>query len=304
MGNLSNIQLRRLDLTLLLVLSEALRTRKLGTVARTLGLTPSAISHALSRLRDIFGDPLFMRRPSGVEPTARALELAEPVARALEALGQALQPAEFSPARIKRTFHIAALDYLITIHAPGLIETVRSQAPDARLAFVNFGRQEALQGLTEGRIDLAIGVFAPDPKRIARTVIGSLSFVTVARKKHPALRRGLTLERYVALDHIIVSGTGDFIGPIDTVLGRQGLQRRVIAALPQFLASLASVAASDAIASVPTGIAERYAELFDLKVFALPLAMPRTEFVAVHGLHGGNDRALQWLLGVVPRLER
>lgn len=300
---MNTIQLRRLDLTLLLVFSEALRTRKLGTAASSLGLTPSAISHALTRLRDIFGDPLFVRRPFGVEPTARALELAEPVARAIEALSKALQPAEFSPARIKRTFRIAALDYLVTIHAPGLIDTVRKEAPEARLTFVNLGREEALDQQAEGRVDLVIGVYAPDPKRYVRTVLGSLSFVTVARKQHPALRHGLTLGRYVALDHIIVSGTGDLAGPIDRMLEQQGKERRVIAALPQFLASLASVAASDAIATVPTGIAERYARLFDLDVFAFPLTMPKTEFVAVHGLRGRNDRALQWLLGMVPRTE-
>ena len=301
MSDLNTIQLRRLDFTLLLVLSEALRTRKLGSVARTLGLTPSAISHALARLRDIFGDPLFIRRPGGVEPTARALELAEPVARALDALGQALEPVTFEPHLIRRTFRIAALDYLITIHAPGLIERVRKDAPEMRLAFVNLGRQESLQGLAQGRLDVAIGVFAPDPRRLHRTVLGTLTFVTVARKKHPALRRGLTPERYAALDHIIVSGTGELSGPIDTVLERQGLTRRVIAALPQFLASLATVAASDAIASVPAGIAERYAKLFDLDVHEFPISLPATEFVAMQPLRSTTDRALQWLLDKIPQ---
>lgn len=299
MSKLSITQLRRLDLTLLLVLSEAIRTRKLGLVASNLGLTPSAISHALARLRDIFGDPLFVRRPGGVEPTERALALAEPVARAIEGLNAALQPADFSPAEIRRTFRIAALDYLVTIHAPGLIETVRHDAPEARLSFVNFGRNESLRGVADHSLDLAIGVFAPEPRRFLRTVLGDFQFVTVARKKHPALRQGLTLETYAGLDHIMVSGTGDLSGGIDALLEKSGLQRRVVAALPQFLASLATVAQSDAVASVPEGIATHYAGLFNLDVFAFPIVMPRIEFVAMQTLGGARDRAIEWLLGKI-----
>ena len=297
MSDLNTTQLRRLDLTLLLVLSEGLRTRKLGQVAENLGLTPSAISHALSRLRDIFDDPLFVRRPKGIEPTPRALELAEPVGRAIELLTGTLQRGTFDPARINRTFRVAALDYLITMHAPHLIETIRTAAPDARLAFVSLGRQEALRRLLEGQLDLDIGVYPDAPDRYHRHLLGRSHFVTVARKKHPAFTAGMTLDRYVAADHIVVSGSGELTTGIDSALERLGRARRVIAALPQFLASLQTVANSDAIASVPSGVAERYAKAFGLEIFPFPLDLPPFEFVALTALHANSDPALQWLIG-------
>jgi DNA-binding transcriptional LysR family regulator len=286
---------------LLLVLSEALRARKLGDVARTLGLTPSAISHALARLRDIFGDPLFVRRPHGVEPTARALALAEPIARAIEELTRALEPAEFVPADLKRTFRIAGLDYLVTIHAPGLIGSVLRDAPDVKLSFVNLGEKRSLDGLADNQLDLAMGVFAPDPARFKRTVLGRFQFVTVARKRHPALRRGLTLETFMALDHVMVSGTGELSGAIDKLLAKSGRKRRVVASLPQFLASLAAVASSDVIASVPTGIAEQYAGQFALDVLPFPMPMPPVEYVAMQSTRSTYDQAVAWLLGKLPR---
>jgi len=119
---MNDAQLRRLDAGLLLVFEEVLRTGNLSKASERLRLTPSAISHALARLRDIFGDPLFLRRPQGVVPTPRTLALREPIARALGALRGALsEQGEFQPASIDRLFQIAALDALIVTLAPKLL---------------------------------------------------------------------------------------------------------------------------------------------------------------------------------------
>ncbi len=118
MMNLKDAQLRRLDMTLLLVFDEAIATGKLSAAASRLGLTQSAISHAIKRLREIFDDELFVRTPRGVQPTTRALALRAPLSEALRLLGCAVGHASFDPARDERVFRIAASDYETSLFAP------------------------------------------------------------------------------------------------------------------------------------------------------------------------------------------
>ena len=125
MTDFDPVQLRRLDPTLLLVLDEALKHRRLTLVAERLGLTPSAISHALGRLRDVYGDPLFLRRAGGIEPTPVALALAGPVRAALEALAATIGTARgFDPRTAQRVFRVAAFDNTVSVIGPRSISTL------------------------------------------------------------------------------------------------------------------------------------------------------------------------------------
>jgi DNA-binding transcriptional LysR family regulator len=298
MTKVNDIQLRRLDAGLLLVFSAAYETRRLAHVARALGLTPSAISHALSRLRDVFGDQLFVRNQAGVSPTRRAAEIYPAVKRALEALRSALPAQAFDVAKLERTFRIAALDYAIVIMGPALIGTIAKDAPGVRLSFVTMGREESLEAVRQGRLDFSIGVFDNVPDNLIRSELTQDSFVTVMRKGHSAAN-ALTLARYAALDHIIVSGSGDLSGPIDRGLVKLGRSSRVIAAVPQFLASLATILISDTIATVPRKMAERYAQALGLAVVPCPVKLPPFVVSAVHARESGQDPATQWLVGLI-----
>lgn len=300
MSEFDHVQLRRLDPTLLLVFAEAVRTRRLSVVAARLGLTPSAVSHAVARLRDVFGDPLFVRRATGVEPTARALALAVPVEEALAALTRALaEGRDFDPARLVRTFRVNALDYTVSLVAPTLAAAVATTAPGVFLSFRTQGRAETLRALAAGETDLGIGVFEPVPAGFVATPLYLERFVTVARARHPRLATGLDLDRFVALDHLLVSGSGDRTGPVDEALARLGRARRVIAAVPQFLAALAVVQTTDAVVTVPESLARAYAGLFGLAVHETPVAVPPFAVVAVRGPLSATDRAVSWLVGVI-----
>lgn len=159
MSDLSSAQLRRLDLTLLLVFLGLLRHRKALDVAHELGLTQSAISQALRRLRDIFEDELFLRRPYGMEPTAVALSLEAPVAQAVEALRGALGAARsFDPAAATGIVRIAALDAQQAVLIPPLSARLRDQAPGLRLSILPLARRDAVEALIDGRVDLSIGL--------------------------------------------------------------------------------------------------------------------------------------------------
>lgn len=297
MKDISDTELRRLDLTLLLVLDGALRHRKLSAVARQLGLTQPAISHAVSRLRDILGDPLFVRRSNGVQPTPRALALAQPVAQALAALRDALQQGRrFDPGSAAREFRIAALDYAIAMLVPDFLARFSAVAPGCRLAFRSLGYEAGRAALADGSIDLILGIPAPAGPFLQRTLMAE-DFVVLARPDHPVIGRKLNLARYLRCGHLLVSAAGDARGSVDNALGRIGKERRVVAAVPQFLAGFAAVAGSDMITTAPRRLARRHAAAFGLKQFEVPFAMPGFEVATLRHENTAQDAGLVWLEG-------
>lgn len=297
MTRLNDTQLRRLDLTLLLVFDEAVRSRRFNHVADRLGLTPSAISHAMTRLRSIFEDPLFRRVGNAVVPTPRALTLAGPVARALAELRQAMDEGRsFDPARLERSFRIAAPDAVIATLLPSALPVFARLAPLARFSIVIRGREAGMAELREGRLDLAIGVYPDTLEGFTRSVLSRETFVVVCRRGHPlAAAQRPSLEDFLRCDHLLVSAAGDFEGAVDTRLGEMGLRRTVVAALPQFLPALAAVAHSDAIVTVSRSVAQRYGGLFNLASLEPPLDLPGFDVVLLSGPFGQNDPAIAWL---------
>jgi DNA-binding transcriptional LysR family regulator len=268
-------------------------------VAARLGLTPSAISHALTRLRDIFDDPLFERRHDGVQPTRRALDLEPHIKSALAIVQNAISEQALDPFKLKRVFKIAALDYVMVFVGPAITRIVAKQAPHVQLSFTTLGRSEALTAVKRGEVDLSIGVFPTLTEDVELQTITYDSFVCVARKGHPALKKGMSAKIYAELDHILVSGSGELSSQVDEVMRHQGTSRRVVAAVPQFLASLATVAISDVIASVPQRLAVRYAKKLGLETHPMPIKMGSFRVTAAMSKSAASDAALQWLIGLI-----
>jgi DNA-binding transcriptional LysR family regulator len=238
-----------------------------------------------------------------VVATPRALALREPIGRALGALRGALDDeGEFRPASIDRLFQIAALDALIVTIAPKLLARLTRDAPQARLAFRTLGREEALKAVREGRADLALGVFEAPGLGMTTFSLGKESFVVIARKGHALFRDGLSLEAWLATDHIVVSAAGDLHGAIDPILAARGLKRRTLAAVPQFLAAFATVAAGEATASVPASLARTFAERFGLAVYPPPTAIPPFELKILRARATAPDPALDWLTQTILEL--
>jgi DNA-binding transcriptional LysR family regulator len=296
MQTIDDVHVRRLDGTLLLVFEGVLQHRNLTAAAKRLGMTQSAASHALARLRDITGDPLFVRQGAGVAPTSRALALAAPVGRALAALREAVAGGRrFDPSTAERTFTIAALDYLFTGSGPELLRRLQRDAPGCRLIFRTLGRDLGFAALADGTCDLLVGALdAPSPDFERRAVLSD-RFAIVARHDHPKLDGGLDLATWLELDHVLVSASGHLTGQVDEALAGIGRRRRVVMSLPQFLAALSAVAGSDAVAAVPTKIATRYAEAFGLRVHAPPIDMPRFEIAVLRHRATLSDLAIDWI---------
>lgn len=297
MSELSETKLRRLDLTLLLVFLGLVRHRKAGAVAAELGLTPSAISQALKRLRAVFDDPLFLRRPQGLEPTAAALALALPVAHAVETLRQALGSAgSFDPARAEGIVRLAALDAEQAVLVPPLAARLQAASPGLRLSVLPLGRGDAVEALVQGRADLALGFLRNLPARIASLPLYEESYLVAGRREVLPDAPALDLDAYCAADHVLVSPAGDLHGIVDERLAAIGRSRRIVLGLPGFLPALAAVAASAALVTMPSRIVRAFAPGFGLAI-ALPPVVLRRFPVSVfwHRRHDADPRR-RWLV--------
>lgn len=300
MADIDENKIRQLDGSLLLVLRELLRQRRTTLVARRLGLSQSAVSHALARLRVLFGDPLFVRKPYGLEPTRHALELAPRIEALIDAIQQALGLSDsFVPETSTRGFRIGAPDHIATLIAPPLLRAFLRDAPHARFAFSQRLGQDALDALARDEIDLAVGRFALPAHSFTIEKLFEDRYCLVARRRHPRLRQKLTRALYSRLDHVQISVAGDFRGLEIEPLGEKGLARRTVAAVPRFLIAFAVVARSDAVAVAPRRLALEHAASFGLAVHELPFALDPIRVVAAR--RPQSDRGVLWLLDLLRR---
>lgn len=303
MNDIDKTALRRLDLTVLLVFLAMLRHRKAVAVATEMGLTQSAISHSLARLRTAFDDPLFLRRPHGMEPTAVALALEPAIRSAVETLDKALRPARpFEPASAEGTVRIAAYDNEIVTMVPQLLTRLGAVAPGLRLAVHALGRKSALAALDNGEVDVATGFFWDLPGTVNAVELYQQGYRVVARRHHPMVGDTIDFDTYLQCRHLVVSPSGDLTGIVDDVLAAQGHARTVCAALPLFMPALETVATSDLLATLPARLVDRYATRFDLEVFDPPLELRPISISAV--VHRRNEASPlhTWLIGQLREL--
>jgi DNA-binding transcriptional LysR family regulator len=298
MSDMSNSKLRKLDGTLLLVFAEAYRLRKLTTVAQRLGMTQSAVSHALGRLREIFADELFLRRPFGVEPTQRSHQLAPRIEAIVRLTRETLTEGEaFDPASSAREFRVTGLDSATALLATRLITVCRRLAPHVRLTFRSLVQRESLRALSEGEVDVAVGLVWTRSADFRIEPLYQETYRVAARRDHPKIGRKLDLKTYLSLDHVLVSVTGDAVGIVDRTLAAKGQARRVVATLPMFLPALAAVAQSDMIVTMPTQLVEAYRKPFGLRAHEPPMPIRSFALSAVWHRRNDTDPALRWFIG-------
>jgi DNA-binding transcriptional LysR family regulator len=289
------MDLRSVDLNLLVALDALLAERNVTRAAARLSLSQSAMSAALGRLRALFGDPLLLRTSGGMLPTAKGLELVAPLRQVLSEIGRIVQqPGAFDPARTDRTFTIAASDYVEYAILPRLVDFVEARAPRARLAvrpmdFGNVGRQ-----LEAGEVDLGILGARFAPLNVRSRPLFVERFVCVMRKGHPHAGERLTLDDYCALDHVLVSPFGGaFSAPADDALAATGRSRHVRLSVPHFLLVPEILKRSDMIAVLPERLARGYGDRF--RLFDLPFDLAPMTIVKIWHERTHRDPALVWL---------
>ena len=277
------MDIRAVDLNLLKAFDALMSERAVTRAAGRIGLSQPAMSHALSRLRSLFGDDLFVRTPTSMEPTARAREIAPLVAAAIEHIEAALNlGVGFDPAKSGAIFTAGMAEYAEVALVGRLAESFARQAPRATLRLTPLTGPEAAEQLDRGAIDVAVAHVANLPAHIESQVLLRDPFVVVARKGHPAAAQPLSLEAYAAQDHVLVSPRGAISGALDRILVDFGLKRRLALLVATYLAVPAALSASDLVATVPRRTARQIAAIADIAIMPLPIDFSATVSIAWH----------------------
>jgi DNA-binding transcriptional LysR family regulator len=211
-----------LDLNLLRVFDAILRERNVLRASEAINLSPSAVSHALSRLRAFLDDDLFVRTAAGMEPTTRALEMAPLVRDALVVIERAIGPKQFEPASTQRQFCIAATDYVTAVILPEFLHGTSLAAPNASVTLLPASRIDLTTQIDVGRVEIALGSFSNMPSRIREKVLFEERDMMVIASDHPLAGRKIRLRDFASLPLLVVS-TG---GAEDGFLSERGLTRR------------------------------------------------------------------------------
>jgi len=303
---LNEINLARIDLNLLALFEVIFKERHVGRAALRLNLTASAVSHGLSRLRRLLNDPLFLRTPKGVVPTARAAALAEPIADVLARARNVIAAAgPFDPVRSRRRFIIGAPDGVSPVflspllarlqrRAPGIDIGLRQLLPPSGGQSVDRAWLPALADLERGAMDIAVAPIGRAPPRFVTRLLYEEDFVVVMRKRHPFAARP-TLQRFCEARHLVVSMTADPRGFLDEELARLGAARHVALTVPDFGAGLATVAETGLVAAMPRRFAAMHAARFGLVAREVPLRLKKFPIRAVAAKVALMDAGLAWL---------
>jgi DNA-binding transcriptional LysR family regulator len=302
---LNTIDLSRADLNLLVLFENVLGERHVGRAAARLNLSPSAVSHGLGRLRRLLNDPLFLRTPKGVVPTARATELTAPIADVLARVRSVLSSAEpFDPAASMRRFTIGAPDGISAVVLPPLLARLRRAAPGidigVRQILPTPARvwHSAIAELEARAMDIAIIPTDDIPARFAERVLYEEDFVIAMRAGHP-FASAPTLGRFCAMQHLVVSHAGDARGFVDEILAKRGRSRRIALTVPNFMFALAALAETDLISALPRTFVAMNATRFGVVSVEAPLPLVRFRVRAVAPRVAMMDAGLAWLFNLL-----
>ena len=296
---MSEINLRDMDLNLLVVLRALLIHGSATRAAEHLGRSQSAVSHALGRLRSLFDDPLLVRVGNEMSPTAFASALAVPLDQLLREAEQLLaRRSTFDPARLERHFRISGADYAHAVVFERAMAIIRAEAPGVRISTVSTGN-EVERSLQAGTIDLALGAnYQPYSGLLVQTLYEE-HLVCVVRADHPTIGASLSRDQYLAADHALATPRGLPGSIADNVLAGTGEARRVVYRSSHFLAAAMVVSATDMVLTLPSRLAARLAPSLGLRVLPPPIELPGFAFGQLFLATRRDDAAHAWLRRVI-----
>jgi len=289
-----------IDLNLLKALDALLAERSVTRAAHRLGLSVSAMSRSLTRLRSVTHDPLLVQAGRHLTLTPYAQELSERVSEITRDAYALLQPAQkhFNLARLERTFKLRANELFIDLTAHALVAEIQKHAPRVRLSFVGKFDKNA-QPLRDGMIDLEIGVLGTDAPEMKTRTLFHDRFVGICANNHPLLQKpGITAERYASYQHVVVSRKNNLYGPVDSALAQQGLKRQISMVVPGFANAINIVRQSDLIGLVTLsslGCVFVDREHSGLTCFELPVVTPAIKISAIWHPRQHDSPEHRWL---------
>ncbi len=289
---------RPVDVNLLMVLAVVLQTRSVSRAAERLGLSQPTVSRALSQLRTSFSDPLLVRSGVTMALTQRAMELAGPLEEWMTATSTLLKPATFSPTTLDRRFVIASSDYgVLSVISPKL-PVVRAAAPACHIEIAAYS-DDMFHKLAVGEIDVIVYGFEPGSPAMHVRPLFSETQSIVVRQGHPLASSGpdaVSLEAYLAWPHIAISIGANGYDHVAYCLGERNADRQILASVPYFYAAADLLGDSDAILTMPTRAATKFAKTLGLVRLPAPAQIAGFDYRAIVHERSVRDPATQWLV--------
>lgn len=289
------------DLNLLRVFQAVSEERSLTLAGHRLHLSQPAVSYAVSRLRELFNDPLFVRTRDGMQPTPAALELAKPISRALQAVHEALRYADgFDPVSSTRVFRVSMTDVAEMVFLPPICEQLRQLAPRVQLKVVQVPQEGLVEALRTGHLDCAIGNLPAIREATRHALLFSESYCCLTRRRAGLPRRqALRLDEFEALSHVQVRSAESSHSQVAQALHGLGVARRVALEIPHFSVLPLILAQSDLAATVPLRIGRLFNAGKQFALYELPVALPPVDIMLHWHEEFDNDLAGKWLRQLV-----
>ena len=296
--------LLRHNVSHLVVFQSLLQTGNVTRTAGELHMSQPAVSRALSNLRDMFDDPLFVRGPGGVAPTDRARQLAGRVSDVVSEMTDLFSPEQFDLGSTDRTFRVATTDYGAGTVILDICNHLNEQAPQACLE-VSPLTSNVFRDLSEGTFDIVLYVDEPVPDNLETETLFEESYSCLCRKGHPVAREAedgvIPLDAFLDHPHALVTVFGGRFGLIDSLLQERGLERHIALRLPFFSTAPLIVSRSNMLLTLPTRTAKHFAALSDLECFTAPLDIENFHYVQVWHKRTSLDPAMVWLRKLIKR---
>jgi DNA-binding transcriptional LysR family regulator len=297
------MNLKLVDLNLLVAFDALMSERSVSRAAAKLGITQSALSHALKRLRIMFGDPLMRRGPRGMEPTERAISLQQPMNGILANIHSIISTKlAFDAARTKRTFKLSMSDAMSVEALPLIVRKLRKHAPNIDLLVTSSGPKDACARIIKDEVEIAIGVFPHVQPELLRRELYRDELICVADKNNPLLRRGRMDEKsYLASPHVTVAPNLDSGVQLDEIFVAMGLNRRVVATVPHYIALPALIRGTDLIGHTRLRLVNVLRSSSNLVVFPIParIRVPELSFEEIWHARYEDDPGHRWLRDLI-----
>ena len=300
---MNSVHLSRVDLNLLVIFDAMIAEGHATRAAERIGLTQPAVSHALNRLRALFGDPLFVRSPRGMTPTPTAVELAPAIRSILDQVEGVLRGGQmFDPSASSRQFVLGLSDYAAIVLLPGLTGRIEREAPGISLVVRNTSRGAGLAMLEDGSVELVAGNFPEPLFHLREELLYEEQFICAVRRDHPAPAASFDLDRYLSLRHLHVSTKGEPRGEVDAVLRARGMARNVTVTVGHFVLAPLLVSTSDLIITEPRRLFASLADRLSLQLLPPPIDVPTFRVVQSWHARHDVDAGHRWLRQIIKEI--
>jgi DNA-binding transcriptional LysR family regulator len=287
--------MRPQELNLLMVFDAIMTERSITRAAHRLSMTQPAVSNAVSRMRLVWKDELFVKNGRNIQPTLHAQNLWDQVREPLISLTDAVDPKSFNPATAKRTFRVAVNDIVVDMAWAELRCTIEKEAPGINIHAVPYTIVNTNQVLEDAEVDMVIGVTGVISNTFRADFLFSPIYICIMNHEHPLAKADLSLQEFAAADHLLVSLSGDITGYTDQVLLQHGLSRRVAVTVNHFSSVADLIQRSNLICVIPVSAVAKEIIAGDIAATMPPIEIMPQQISAIWHKRQDKDQGLIWL---------